>query len=223
LKEYVIITGGGSGSRMNSVIPKQFLEINGSPIIFYAIKAFLLYNPDIKIIITLPENQFKYWEELIFNKKFDINHTLVKGGNTRFHSVKNALQYVPNNSIVAIHDAVRPLASINTITKAFEMAKKFDAAIPTILPCDSIRIKTENLTKAINRSTVMLVQTPQVFISDKIKLAYNIEYSDAFTDDASVYESVKGNTVKTTEGNIENIKITNPIDIIIAEALFRKL
>jgi 2-C-methyl-D-erythritol 4-phosphate cytidylyltransferase len=216
LEKYVIITGGGSGSRMNASIPKQFLEINGTPILFYSILAFVKYDPSIKIVLTLPESYLEYWEKLITEKDFSHSHKIVTGGNTRFQSIFNALQLVPKDALIAIHDAVRPFVSKEVISKGFKDAEKYGSAIPVIEAIESVRFITNQENKRLNRSEIFLAQTPQIFNSTALLKSYSTPEIADFTDDASVYETCF-NTIHTYSGNRENIKITNSIDLAIAE------
>jgi 2-C-methyl-D-erythritol 4-phosphate cytidylyltransferase len=207
---------------MNSSIPKQFLEVCGTPILFYSIMAFIKYNPAIKVIITLPKPYIDYWKNLITTHKLDVDHILVAGGETRFQSVKNALHYVPENKIVAIHDAVRPFVSLETITNAFNEAMDFHNAIPVVGSIDSVRQITQYQNTAMNRSEVFLVQTPQVFHSSELLQAYSAQEETVFTDDASVYEACF-NKIHTIAGNKENSKITTSIDLLMAETMVLSL
>ena len=222
MEKYVIITGGGSGSRMNTSIPKQFLEINGTPILFYSILAFVNYDPSIKIILTLPELYIDYWKKLIKEKDFSHSHKIIAGGNTRFQSIFNALRLVPKEALIGIHDAVRPFVSKEVISQGFKDAEKFGSAIPVIESIDSVRFISNTENNRLNRSEIFLVQTPQIFNSTELLKSYaTLEIAD-FTDDASVYETCF-NTIHTYNGNRENIKITNSIDLEIAEVFTKQL
>jgi len=215
----VIIVAGGSGLRMNSDIPKQFLELSGIPVLMHTVNAFYKYDPTISIIVVLPEHQIAYWKELCRKYSFNINHKIAQGGDSRFQSVKNGLEYI-TKGLVAIHDGVRPLVSSKTISKAFELAEKDGNAIPTIDIDESLRFQLGNSNSVIDRENVKVIQTPQVFHSDKIKNAYDQEYDVKFTDDACVLESA-GERIYLSPGNKENIKITSPSDLIIAEAMLK--
>ena len=221
MNKYVIITGGGVGSRMQQALPKQFLEINGIPVLFYTITAFVAYQPDIKIILTLPPNYIQYWNELIQQKKFSVAHKVVAGGLTRFQSVKNGLALVPKNSLVAIHDAVRPFVSSEVIAKSFYEAEKTGNAIPVVSMVDSLRKINASENIPLNRPEIFAVQTPQTFLSTTLLEAYNTQESPLFTDDASVLEQC-GISIHAIRGNTENIKITTPFDLMLAET-FTKL
>ena len=219
MQKSVIIVGGGIGKRMNSEIPKQFIEISGKPILMHTIEKFYLFDKLIKIILVLPYHYVNHWHKLVKKHNFNIQIQIINGGETRFHSVKNGLESV-EKGIVAIHDAVRPLVSLDTIKTAFETASLKANAIPSILINDSLRIFDESGNKALNRDTVRIIQTPQCFDVMLIKNAYTQLYDSCFTDDASVLEKA-GGKIFLTEGNPENIKITRPIDLIIAAALLK--
>lgn len=219
----VIIVAGGAGSRFKSKIPKQFLSLLGKPVLMHTIEAFFNYNHSLQIILVLPKQHTDYWKNLCKNYKFNIKHKIVWGGNTRFHSVKYALDTLESSaSLVAIHDGVRPLVSKQTIKRCFFKAKQTGNAIPGIPPHDSVRQITENNNYIINRSLLKLIQTPQVFRIDNLKKAYEQDYREIFTDDASVLE-MWGEKINLVDGNKENIKITHDIDLIIAESLIKKI
>lgn len=222
MNKYVIIVAGGVGSRMESVLPKQFVEINGKPILMHTIQAFYNYCKSIKFIIVLPKNQHEYWEKLKTKHNFDIPHHLAEGGSERFYSVKNGLQFVQTNSLVAIHDGVRPLVNKQTISQCFAIAEKKGSAIPTIPASVSLRRVKNGESKSVNRSEYVEVQTPQVFKKEWIIKAYNQNFTNIFTDDASVVEKY-GYPITLVQGNTENIKITYPIDLKIAEILLHNL
>ena len=215
---YVVIVAGGGGKRMGAEIPKQFLELAGRPVLMHAIERFKSYNQEIEIITVLPENQLRFWIELQKKHSFSILHTLVKGGSNRFYSVRNGLKFVNSPGLVAIHDGVRPFVSLDTIRRCFDTAEKLGNAIPAISPTESLRIMTEQGSLPVNRLTVKQIQTPQVFNAALIKKAYLQEYDQEFTDDATVLEKT-GEKINLIEGNRENIKITNPEDLLISTAL----
>jgi 2-C-methyl-D-erythritol 4-phosphate cytidylyltransferase len=224
MPNYAIIVAGGKGERMGQQLPKQFLELAGKPILMHTIEKFYNTSPELKIILALPENQFDYWEELCYKYGFTkIPHQIVAGGKTRFDSVKNALKLVTENGIVAIHDGVRPLVSTQTITNCIAAAQINGNAIPVVDVVDSLRFvsKQENTNKAVTRSCYKSVQTPQCFKTEIILKAYEQDFDESFTDDASVVEKL-GYQIDLVEGNIENIKITSPIDIALAEMLMKK-
>lgn len=219
----VIIVAGGKGERMNSNIPKQFLELNGTPILMHTINQFYQTYNNIKIIVVLPEYQIDFWKEICKKHNFRLQYSIVKGGETRFHSVKNGLMALNDfNGLVAIHDGVRPLIDKNTIQRCFNDAKIFGNSIPAINLTDSIRSISKNgKNKAEDRSRFKIIQTPQVFDYKVIYESYQQDFSAHFTDDASVAES-QGYQIHLTEGNATNIKITNKHDLEIAETLFNQ-
>jgi 2-C-methyl-D-erythritol 4-phosphate cytidylyltransferase len=219
---YALIVAGGSGKRMGTEIPKQFLELSGKPVLIRTIEKFWLFDASIKIITVLPEDQLGYWEELQKKHSFSIPCIVVKGGPARFFSVKNGLEKIEDNSLVAIHDGVRPLVSIDTIKRSFEAAQKFGNAVPVISPADSVRMITEKGNIPVNRQFLRIIQTPQVFDSKLIKKAYLQDYNPEFTDDASLLEKT-GEAIHLVEGNRENLKITNPGDLAVAEALYNTI
>jgi 2-C-methyl-D-erythritol 4-phosphate cytidylyltransferase len=221
MRKVVIIVAGGQGLRMGSDIPKQFLLLNGKPLLMHTIEAFYYYDSEISIIVVLPEEQWLYWQQLCITYQFDILHRIAIGGQTRFHSVRNALALIEKESIVAIHDGVRPLVSRDLIAKAFRVAVDQKVVCPVIPLTDSIRIKTKKGTRGVNRNDYYRVQTPQVFRYKTLFSAYQYPYSDEFTDDVSVVESSKKCRVEIIEGDPENIKITTPIDLAAAEVLLK--
>jgi 2-C-methyl-D-erythritol 4-phosphate cytidylyltransferase len=216
---YALIVAGGSGKRMGTDVPKQFLELAGKPVLMRTIERFRSFDVSIKIITVLPEDQLGYWEELQKKYSFSVPNTVVEGGPARFYSVKNGLDKVEDNSLVAIHDGVRPLVSLDTIKRCFDAAEKFGNAIPVISPTDSLRMITEQGNIPVSRQYLRIIQTPQVFDSKLIKKAYLQDYSPDLTDDAMLLEKT-GETIHLVEGNRENLKITNPGDMAVAEALF---
>ena len=218
MKLYALIVAGGSGERMKSEIPKQFIEIAGKPILMHTIERFIDFDGSIEIITVLPENQLRFWSDLQKKYSFTIPHTLVKGGKTRFESVRNGLGFTDEPGLVAIHDGVRPFVSIDTIRRCFETAGKLGNAIPVISPSDSLRIETENGSMPVDRTKIKLIQTPQVFRTDLIMYAYRQDYLPEFTDDAIVLERT-GAKINLVEGNRENIKITTPEDLLVARSL----
>ena len=215
---YVVIVAGGSGKRMGMETQKQFLELAGRPVLMHTIERFREFSDSIEIITVLPENQLRFWNELRKKYSFDVPHTLVKGGSKRFNSVQHGLEFVNSPGLVAIHDGVRPLVRLETITRCFETAEKYGNAIPVISPADSLRMQTENNNYPVNRMHIKQIQTPQVFDVAKIKKAYMQDFDPSFTDDATVLEKT-GEKIHLVEGNRENIKITNPEDLFIAQTL----
>lgn len=219
-KKYTLITAGGAGVRMKASLPKQFMEVCGKPLILHTLSVFLRYAPDMHFVIVLPSEQMDYWQQLC--EKYRFNSGMVaEGGPTRFHSVKNGLRQVPDDALVAIHDAVRPLVSLETISRGFHFAARYGNAIPVVSLNESVREVDHALSKSVDRQKYRLVQTPQVFSAKLIKEAYRVNYQESFTDDASVLESA-GHRIFLVDGNRENIKITEPLDLILAEALLKQ-
>jgi 2-C-methyl-D-erythritol 4-phosphate cytidylyltransferase len=221
LKKNAIIVAGGTGNRMQSETPKQFLFINEKALLWYSLKAFFDAISKINIIVVLPEEYKNYWDKLCHDYQIDIPHKIVNGGNLRFDSVKNALELLPDNGLVAIHDAARPLIDKNLIINSFETAAKFGNAVPAIQINESIRIIENSSNKSFNRNVLRIIQTPQCFDLSLLKKAYTIEYKKIFTDDASVLE-YQGIDIHLIEGSRNNIKITYPEDLKIAEYLLMK-
>lgn len=205
---------------MGANIPKQFLNIGGIPILMHTIRVFKETDPDIKIILVLPENQHDYWEKLCIEHAFISDFPTTNGGETRFQSVKNGLQKIKEESLVAIHDGVRPFVSPAVIKRSFEFAEKFGNAIPAIPINESVRIKESNYSRVIDRRYLRIIQTPQTFKFSILRKAFQQDYHESFTDDATVVEAL-GEKINLIEGNIENIKITRKMDLKIAEALIR--
>lgn len=218
MKLYALIVAGGSGKRMGAEIPKQYLELAGKPVLIHTLERFKSFSETIEIIAVLPENQLRFWSDLQKKYSFSIPHTLVKGGRARFFSVRNGLKFVDDQSIVAIHDGVRPFVSIDTIKRCFKTAEELGNAIPVIPPSDTLRMISDQGSSPVNRLLVRQVQTPQVFHSSLIKKAYEQEYLPEFTDDATVLEKT-GVKINLVDGNRENIKITTPEDLVISAAL----
>ena len=222
MKKFVIIVAGGIGKRMLSNIPKQFLCIDGIPILIRSISAFIEYDHSINIVIVLPDEHIGKWEELCRNYHFNFPHSIAPAGETRFHSVKNGLKIIEaNDDLIAIHDSVRPLVSLKVIERVFYCAEINGSAIPYINIYDSLRIIKNNSTLPFDRDLVLSIQTPQCFRSKLLKKAYEQDYSKSFTDDATVVEKL-GEEIHLVEGDLENIKITTPKDILIAEALLKR-
>ena len=213
----VLIVAGGKGLRMGSDLPKQFLPIGGKPVLMHTIESFLHFDRTMKIILVLPQEQQTYWQELCAKHSFVIEHTVVDGGETRFHSVKNGLACV-NSGLVGVHDGVRPFVSPEVIKRCYELAAIKKAVIPVIDVVETVRHITETGSETVSRNDYKLVQTPQVFDAELLKQAYAQEYTPFFTDDASVVEAM-GIPVCLVEGNRENIKITTPFDLKISSAL----
>ena len=231
--DYVIIVAGGKGLRMGSDIPKQFLPIGGKPVLMRTLERFREYSADLQIILVLPEAQQAYWHQLCEEYHFDVTYTLANGGQTRFHSVQNGLAKVPDDAegVVGVHDGVRPFPAVEMIRNCYETARTAKAVIPVIPVVETVRELTGTSTMSsaqdfgvtvssvtVPRDKYRLVQTPQTFDIQLLKAANRQPYNDGFTDDASVVESY-GHAITLVEGNRENIKITTPYDIIVAEAL----
>ena len=221
-ENYVIITAGGTGSRMGTSTPKQFLELNNLPVIMHSMEAFHSYSDSLKLIIVLAEDFVDDWKSLCKKYKYTLVHQICIGGDTRFQSVKNGLKMVGDEGLVAIHDAARPLLSRSLIDTCFREAAQNGNAVPAISLKDSVRELSGNESRPVDREKFRLMQTPQVFESVLIKKAYEQAYQISFTDDATVAESIGAN-INLVEGEPENIKVTNPEDMIIAEAFLKQI
>ncbi len=219
-RNYAIIVAGGSGSRMQSEVPKQFLLLNGKPVLMHTMEAFHNSGVQPQIILVLHADFQVYWERLCTAHNFTVPHQLVSGGETRFHSVKNGLDTIPDNAdaIIAIQDAVRPLTNTQIISESYKHAAKHGNAITAVKSRDSVRQLKDNSSVGLLRDEIYLIQTPQTFQSSQIKKAYLQPYSAKFTDDASVVEET-GVKIHLVEGSYRNIKITFPEDLAIAEML----
>ena len=219
MQKYAIIVAGGSGTRMKSELPKQFIKLAGKPILMHTLEAFHFDN--IQIILVLPESQIPYWKELVDEHQFKIPHNIIAGGEQRFHSVKNGLSSIKaDDGLVAIHDGVRPLIKRQIISESFEQAKRTGNAIASIQLKDSIRSITPHANQQEDRTNFRLIQTPQTFKIQLIKRAFEQEYTPSFTDDASVLEQA-GHSINLIEGDYKNIKITSPEDLLVAETLLK--
>lgn len=221
-KRFALIVAGGSGKRMESETPKQFLTIRGVPILMRTIEVFHGLSSIPKIFVVLPHNQFATWDELCKQHDFSIPHVLVSGGETRFQSVKNGLEAIAGDGMVAIHDGVRPLVKRDVIEMCYAMAQEFGNAIPAVQPVETVRSGQLGESKLESRESLWLVQTPQVFNLTTIKKCYLKPYNPKYTDDASVAEE-SGERILIVPGNRENIKITTQADLLIAEALWSSL
>ena len=249
MEDYIIIVAGGKGLRMGSDIPKQFLPIGGKPVLMRTIERFREYSPTLQIILVLPKAQQDYWKELCLKHNFTVAYQLADGGETRFHSVQHGLALIPDETegVVGVHDGVRPFPSIDVIRRCYDTAREKKAVIPVIPVVETLRQiiskddrinrtaeQTEEggkvlqsyspcnkISQTVPRNEYRLVQTPQTFDIQLLKAANRQPYNDGFTDDASVVESY-GHAITLVEGNRENIKITTPFDITIAEALLQK-
>ena len=218
--DYIIIVAGGKGLRMGSDIPKQFLPIGGKPVLMRTLERFRSYDANLQIILVLPEAQQDYWHELCEQYHFDVKYQLANGGQTRFHSVQNGLALVPDDAegVVGVHDGVRPFPSIEVIRKCYATAREKKAVIPVIPVVETVRHLEGDKSATVPRDDYRLVQTPQTFDIQLLKAANRQPYNEGFTDDASVVESY-GHEITLVEGNRENIKITTPYDLKIAEVL----
>ncbi|KAA9340222.1 2-C-methyl-D-erythritol 4-phosphate cytidylyltransferase [Adhaeribacter soli] len=217
----VIIVAGGSGSRMQSDIPKQFLQLAGKPILMHTLQQFHAYNPLLEMVVVLPQNQISYWQDLCIQKQFSVSHTVVTGGATRFQSVKNGLAAVKNKGIVAVHDGVRPFVPVEVIREAFAIAREKGNGVVSVPLKDSIRQVSGQVSKAVDREQFRLIQTPQCFRPELLQKAYALPEENTFTDDASVVEKL-GENINLVSGSYENIKITTPEDLLWAEAFLKK-
>lgn len=220
-KEYAVIVAGGKGTRIKSILPKQFLELNGKPILLHTIESFYRYSDAIEIILVLPEEDFPVWKSICARFQFVRPITLQKGGSTRFQSVKNGLEVISENGLVAIHDGVRPLVSEDIIAASFRLAAVHGSAVAAVRLKESIRMTDMDNTRAMDRSRFRVIQTPQTFEISLIKKAYEMSETTDFTDDASVAEH-SGHTISLFEGSYENIKITTAEDLVVAETLLNK-
>jgi 2-C-methyl-D-erythritol 4-phosphate cytidylyltransferase len=221
LKEYALIVAGGKGTRIQSQVPKQYLEVNGLPILMHTLNAFFRYSKDITVILVLPHDDFPRWSELCKKFKFDKPLILQQGGDTRFQSVKNGLAKIEGDGLVAIHDGVRPLVSEDIIGASFHLAAVHKSAVAAVRLKESIRMTDQDNTKAVDRSRFRLIQTPQTFDVGLIRQAYTMKEDQSLTDDASVAER-SGHVISLFEGSYENIKITTQEDLVIAEALMQR-
>jgi 2-C-methyl-D-erythritol 4-phosphate cytidylyltransferase len=219
-KHFAIIVAGGSGSRMQSAVPKQFLPLKGKPVLMHTIEAFYRSIVKPQIIVVLHPSYHADWAKLCADHLFDIPHQLADGGETRFHSVKNGLNGIPDDleALIAVHDAVRPLTSEAIISESYKHAWEYGNAVVAVKSRDSVRLLRNGSSESLLRDEVYLVQTPQTFRSSQIKAAYLQPYNQKFTDDASVAEEA-GEKINLIEGSYQNIKITFPEDIAIAELL----
>jgi 2-C-methyl-D-erythritol 4-phosphate cytidylyltransferase len=218
VKKYCIIVAGGSGQRMRSPLPKQFLLLDGRPLLMHTVERFHTFDTSIEIIVVLPAEHLRLWQSLTEEYSFDIRHEVIEGGEERFHSVKAGLERVSEEGLVAIHDGVRPLVSHDTIWRCYADAEEYGNAVPFVEPADSVRLLEGEESRPHPRSEVRMIQTPQVFKSSLIISAYNRPYDPSFTDDATVAEA-SGVKIHLTHGNRENIKITTPEDLLVANVV----
>ncbi len=220
--DYVIIVAGGKGLRMGANVPKQFLPINGLPVLMRTIERFREYSLEVKVILVLPREQRDHWDEMCKDHHFTAVDMVADAGETRFDSVKSGLDLIPatEEGIVGVHDGVRPFPSVEVIGNCYETARTAKAVIPVVPVIETLRrIRREgDGTELVPREDYLLAQTPQAFDIQLLKRAYEQPYRDMFTDDASVVESL-GHPVTLVDGNRENIKITTPLDLRIARIL----
>ena len=218
MKKHIIIVAGGKGLRMGGEIPKQFLPICGKPVLMRTLEAFHAYDSSIHIVLVLPVSQQAYWKELCAEYHFALPHDVADGGETRFHSVMNGLAKIEGEGLVGVHDGVRPFVSQEVIARCYDEAAEKKAVIPVIGVVETVRQLVNDESVTVPRDQYKLVQTPQVFDVALLRKAYHQEYTDMFTDDASVVEAL-GEKVHLVEGNRENIKLTTPFDLKLAELL----
>lgn len=219
MKKQVIIVAGGSGKRMGTNVPKQFLLLQGKPVLMYTIENFYHYDQSCELILVLPENQIDYWNHLCTDYQFFIPHKVVNGGSQRCYSVKNGLAFTQTaNALIAIHDGVRPFASFQTLESCFSIAGKKGNAVPCVPVIDSLRHLDGERNTVVDRAEYVRIQTPQVFCAEQIHQAYSQVNLEGFTDDAGVVEAA-GFHINLVDGNIENIKITTQMDLVWADLL----
>ena len=222
-ERFVIIVAGGKGLRMGGDVPKQFQPIGGRPVLVRTLENFHSWDSDAHMILVLPESQIDYWNELCRAHSVSVPHVVCAGGATRFDSVKNGLSCISANSgRVAVHDGVRPFVSHEVISRCFDALDSAEAVVPAVAPVESVRqIGSDGVSRAVIRDDYRLVQTPQTFRLDVLRKAYEQPYQERFTDDASVVESI-GCTIKLVEGNRENIKLTTPFDLTVAQSILKQ-
>ena len=219
MKRYAIIVAGGKGLRMGGELPKQFIPIEGRPVLMRTLDTFHACDESIQIILVLPRDHQDYWHELCAQYQFVVPHRIADGGATRFHSVQNGLSLVDApEALVAVHDGVRPFVSHEVISRCYAEAEAHGAVVPVIPVVETVRQLTGEGSVTVDRNAYRLVQTPQTFRATLLRRAYEQPYTDAFTDDASVVEAL-GEAVTLVDGNRENIKLTTPFDLIVAKAL----
>ena len=218
MQRSTIIVAGGSGKRMGAAVPKQFLLLKGRPLLCWTIEAFQRFDPAMPIVLVLPGDQIPIWGALCINFHFDVPHQVVAGGEERFHSVRNGLACVTHDGLVAVHDGVRPLLSADLITRCFTAAEAHGAAIPVVPISSSVRELTDEGSQPLDRSRLRAVQTPQCFRVPLLRRAFELPYDPAFTDEATLVERL-GVAVHLVEGEEQNIKVTTPFDLKVAEAV----
>lgn len=231
MKRQVLIVAGGQGLRMGGDLPKQFIPLEGKPVLMHTLETFYRWDPTAELVLVLPKEHQAYWQMLCREIGCKVPHGIADGGETRFHSVRNGLDFLVQErdlrseagevSLIAVHDGVRPFVSSEVISACFEAAGQEGAAVPALPMVESIREMDGEESRPVDRSRYFAVQTPQVFRSDLLLKAYDVPYSPLFTDDASVVEAM-GAKVKMVTGNRENIKLTTPFDLRVAEALLQR-
>ncbi len=221
-KHTILIVAGGRGTRMGGPQPKQFLELAGRPVLMHTLEAFDRWDASARLIVVLPEDQIDTWKRLCEAHVFSRIHRVVAGGETRFHSVRNGLGAVASDGLIAVHDGVRPLVAPSVIAACFAAAADGGAAVPVVPVVESVReVDADGGSRPVDRTRLRVVQTPQVFRADVLRAAYCLPYDPRFTDDASVVEA-SGVAVRLVPGNRENIKLTTPMDLLLAEQLMRR-
>ena len=221
-KHTILIVAGGRGTRMGGPQPKQFLQLAGRPVLMHTLEAFDRWDASARLIVVLPEDQIDTWKRLCEAHVFGRIHRVVAGGETRFHSVRNGLGAVASNGLIAVHDGVRPLVAPSVIAACFAAAADGGAAVPVVPVVESVReVDADGDSRPVDRTRLRVVQTPQVFRADVLRAAYCLPYDPRFTDDASVVEA-SGVAVRLVPGNRENIKLTTPMDLLLAEQLMRR-
>ena len=227
MKRVVIIVAGGKGLRMGGDLPKQFIPLQGKPVLMHTLEAFYKWDSAADLLLVIPEEHEPYWKMLCKELNFAVPHNVVYGGETRFHSVRNGLlealkcSGVEKGCLIAVHDGVRPFVSPDVISSCFAMAEEFGAAIPVVPMIESVREINEGESCLFDRNRLCIVQTPQVFRADILRKAYEQTYDERFTDDASLVEA-SGQTIRLVDGNRENIKITTPMDLQYAKIISEK-
>lgn len=221
MKKVAVIVAGGSGQRMGTALPKQFLLLKGKPVLWYSVRAFMDAYDDITIILVLPKEHLEQGEEMVQELNTRKNIQFVSGGSTRFHSVQNGLVQIKEPAVVFVHDAVRCLVTPELIRNCYETARTKGSAIPVVAATDSIRIIENGSSRVADRNNIRIIQTPQTFLSEVLLPAFQANYLDSFTDEATVVEAA-GNPVTLVEGEYSNIKITRPIDLVMAEKILQE-
>ena len=220
MKNTIIIVAGGKGLRMGGDLPKQFIPLQGKPVLMHTLEAFYKWDSTAGLLLVIPEEHESYWKMLCKELNFKIPHRVVYGGETRFHSVRNGLREAEEDQLIAVHDGVRPFVSGDVISSCFAMAEIYGAAVPVVPMIESVREVSGSESRTFDRNRLCIVQTPQVFQADILRRAYEQPFDERFTDDASLVEAL-GHKIRLVDGNRENIKITTPIDLRYAEIFNR--